>query len=113
MKEKEKEEKADKKAKKKAEEEWDDYRSDLLDHYSDASVLNIQTDKNFSVFYAIVPNEFKLYSEEEKQYYADDIGTLLEEDINAHFDDGAHVYFHYEDGNTMASRKMMGGWKIK
>src|SRR5690625_3295563 len=108
-------EEAEKREREKLEDEWKDYRSDLLDldHYADASVLNIQTDKRFSVFYAIVPNEFKLSTEEEKQYYADDIGTLLEEDINAHFDDNAHVYFHYQDGNTMASRKMMGGWKIK
>lgn len=101
------------KAQKEARDGWQDYRKDLLEHYGEAQVLDIRTDDSFIVFYAYVPNEFKMSSEGEKQYYVEEIGPLIEADLNSHFNDSVHVYFRYEDNVPMADRKAFGGWKIK
>lgn len=98
--------------------EWDEsYKKQMLDHYSDAGVIDIRENpgSDWDVVYVYVPNEFKMSTEGEKQYYVDEIGPLIESDITSHFkkDHEVHVHFKYEDGNDMASRKMLGGWKIK
>src|SRR5690625_2446186 len=93
------------------------YKKQMLDHYSDAGVIDIRENpgSDWDVVYVYVPNEFKMSTEGEKQYYVDEIGPLIESDITSHFkkDHEVHVHFKYEDGNDMASRKMLGGWKIK
>lgn len=98
--------------------EWDEsYKKQMLDHYSDAGVIDIRENpgSDWDVVNVFVPNEFKLLSEEEKRYWVEEIGPLLEADLTDHFkkDHTVHVYFKYEDGTDMATRKMLGGWKIK
>lgn len=94
-------------------EDWSEYRLTLLDHYGEFGITDIQAVDGYDVFYAYVPNEFKLTNENEKQYYVEEIGPHIVNDLNAHFGGDAWLEFNYEDGNTMASRKMFGGWKIK
>jgi len=98
--------------------DWDNhFKEDMLEHYGEAGVIDIRENpgSDWDVVNVYVPNEFKLSSEEEKRYYVEEIGPLLEADLSSHFkkDHDVHVYFLYEDNNTMASRKMFGGWKIK
>lgn len=116
-KEKEEKKKQDEEAFNQAVEDWDSFKADLLEHYGEAGIIDIQENpgSDFDVVNVYVPNEFKLSDDNEKQYYVEEIGPLLEEDLTSHFekDHDVHVYFLYEDGNTMASRKMFGGWKIK
>lgn len=123
QKEKEEQEKKEQDEKRKAEfeqavKDWDDhFKDEMLEHYGEAGILAIEENpgSDFDVVNVYVPNEFKLSSEEEKIYYVEEIGPLLEEDLTLHFkkEHPVHVYFKYEDGTTMASRKMFGGWKIK
>src|SRR5690625_1682461 len=98
--------------------EWEDsFKQQMMDHYSEAGIISIAENPggDFDVFNVFVPNVFKLYSDEEKIYYVEEIGPLLEADLTSHFkkEHDVHVYFLYEDGSTMASRKMFGGWKLK
>jgi len=98
--------------------EWEEsFKQEMLDHYSETGIIDIAENPggDFDVFNVFVPNEFKLYSDEEKIYYIEEIGPLLEADLTSHFrkEHDVHVYFLYEDGSTMASRKMFGGWKLK
>lgn len=97
--------------------EWEDfYKEDMLEHYSEAGIIDIrETSSDWDVVYVYVPNEFKMSTEGERQYYVEEVGPLLEADLTSHFkkDHDIHVYFKYEDGNDMATRKMFGGWKIK
>lgn len=110
--EQEKEEKE--KAIDKAEKEWSDYRRKLLDHYGEANIIDLKAVDGFDIIYAYVPNEFKLSSEDERRYYVEEIGPLLEEDLGSHFhNDSIWIEFKYADGNNMATRKMLGGWKIR
>src|SRR5690554_2355304 len=102
----------------KAVQEWEKTVSDQMhDHYGEYGVLSIQMTpgSNWDVVNVYVPNEFKLLSEEEKRYWVEEVGPLLEADLTEHFkkDHTVHVYFKYEDGTDMATRKMLGGWKIK
>src|SRR5690625_2463635 len=97
---------------------WEEsFKQEMLDHYSETGIIDIAENPggDFDVFNVFVPNEFKLYSDEEKIYYVEEIGPLLEADLTSHFkkEHDVHVYFLYEDGSTMASRKMFGGWKLK
>lgn len=113
-KEKEEQKKKKEEAITKAEDEWSDYRVKLLDHYGEAGLIDIKAVEGFDVIYAYVPNEFKLSSEDERRYYVEEIGPLLEEDLGSHFhNDQIWIEFKYQDGNDMATRKMFGGWKIK
>ena len=97
--------------------EWEDfYKEDMLEHYSEAGIIDIrETSSDWDVVYVYVPNEFKMSTEGERQYYVEEVGPLLEADLTSHFkkDHDIHVYFKYEDGNDMATRKMFGGWKLK
>ncbi|MEI3615011.1 hypothetical protein [Pseudogracilibacillus sp. SO30301A] len=116
VKEKEEQKKQDEEAFNQAVEDWDSYKTDLLEHYGEAGVIDIQENpgSDFDVVNVYVPNEFKISSEDERRYYVEEIGPLLEEDIGAHFNnDQIWIEFKYEDGNNMATRKMFGGWKIK
>lgn len=94
-------------------ENWEDYRIDLLNHYGEFGVINIKAVEGYDVFYAYVPNEFKISTDNEKQYYVEEIGPILVNDLNAHFGGDAWLEFMYQDGNRMASRKILGGWKIQ
>jgi len=98
--------------------EWNEsFKEQMLEHYDEYGVTSIQMNpgSDWDVVNVFVPNEFKLLSEEEKRYWVEEIGPLLEADLTDHFkkDHTVHVYFKYEDGTDMATRKMLGGWKIK
>lgn len=101
----------------KAVDNWDEYKVELLDHYGEFGVVDLRPldgyDDGYSSFYVYVLNEYKALTDNEKQYYVEEIGPLIVSDLNAHFGRDAKVEFNYEDGNTMASRKIFGGWKIK
>src|SRR5690625_3313734 len=98
--------------------EWEEsFKQEMLDHYGEAGIIAISENpgSDYDVFNVFVPNEFKLSTDEEKIYYVEEIGPLLEADLTSHFkkEHDVHVYFLYEDGSTMASRKIFGGWKLK
>lgn len=102
----------------KAVEEWDkSFKQEMLEHYGEAGITAIEENpgSDFDVVNVYVPNEFKLSTEEEKTYYVEEIGPKIEDDLTYHFkkDHTVHVYFKYEDGNDMATRKAFGGWKVK
>lgn len=92
---------------------WEDYRRELLDHYGEFGIVDVKAVDGYEVFYAYVPNEFKMSTDNEKQYYVEEIGPILVSDLNAHFGENAWLEFRYQDGNTMASRRILGGWKIQ
>lgn len=94
-------------------EDWEDYRSELMDHYDEFGIIDIKAVEGYDVFYAYVPNEFKMSTDNEKQYYVEQIGPILVSDLNSHFGGEAWLEFMYQDGNRMASRKILGGWKIQ
>src|SRR5690625_4267087 len=98
--------------------EWNESNKDkTLGHYSDSGIIDIKENpgSDGDVVNVYVPNEFKMSTEGEKQYYVEEIGPLLESDLTSHFkkEHDVHVYFKYQDGNDMATRKAFGGWKIK
>lgn len=102
----------------KAVQEWEDsVKEQMLEHYGEFGITGIEMNpgSDWDVVNVFVPNEFKLGTEEEKRYYVEELGPLLEADLTDHFkkEHTVHVYFKYEDGTDMATRKAFGGWKIK
>src|SRR5690606_34055146 len=108
----------EKRAFEKAVQEWEDsVKEQMLEHYGEFGITGIEMNpgSDWDVVNVFVPNEFKLGTEEEKRYYVEELGPLLEADLTDHFkkEHTVHVYFKYEDGTDMATRKAFGGWKIK
>jgi len=98
----------------KAKDSWPEFNQTMNEHYKDVGVIAIQANEDFKIFDAIVPNEFKLSNENEKQYYVDEVGPLIKSDITQHFNgEFISLYFKYEDGSRFADPKFSGGWKIK
>lgn len=121
-KEKEKEKKKERKKQKEEEfeqavKDWEEsVKEKTLDYYREYGIVNIEENpgSDWDVVNAYVPNEYKLYSKEEKQYYVEEFGPMLEHDMKVHFNkEHVHVYFKYQDGNDMAKRKAFGGWEIR
>lgn len=101
----------------KAVKDWEDhYKDEMLDHYGEAGIIDIRENpgSDWDVVNIYVPNEFKLYSEDERRYYVEEIEPNLQMDLGSHFGKSdLWIEFYYEDGNPMATRKAFGGWKIK
>lgn len=85
----------------------------MVQHYSDVGVLNIKADSGMSVFYVIVPNTFKLSSENEKLYYVEELAPLIKNDVKVFLGVDVNLVFLYEDNSEMATFKITGGYKIK
>src|SRR5699024_10634451 len=113
-KEKAEEEKAEEEKEQSRSEIWEETKPKLLGHYAENNVVDIKTDSNHRVFNVYIANVMKLLDKNEKQYYVDELGNLLSQDLDIAFsEDNTWVEFYYEDGSKMASRKMGGGYKIK
>ena len=93
---------------------WEETKPKLLGHYAENNVVDIKTDSNHRVFNVYITNVMKLLDKNEKQYYVDELGNLLSQDLDIAFSESnTWVEFYYEDGSKMASRRMGGGYKIK
>lgn len=111
---KEKEEKEAAEVKEKAIDEWPDYKGDMLEHYEEVFVLDIDpADENYNRFLVMVPNELKMETENEKLYYVEEVAPMLKSDLQAHFGEEPSLTFVYEDISEMATEKLTGGYKIQ
>lgn len=101
--------------------EEDGTKDFLLEEYRDKGMIGIEPNNDeFSVMNVIVADEFRLLSDEEKEYLVNEMGTSVSNLVGSYFGhlDGndqsqVHVNFIYPDGESAATQKMTGGWKIK
>jgi|SRR5690625_1920442 len=75
---------------------------------------------NYSVMNAVVSDEFRLLTDEEKEYLVNEMGNSIRNLVASNFghldEDNVpkvSVNFIYPNQETVASQKMSGGWKIK
>lgn len=86
-----------------------------LINMGEGSILDIKptSGDDWIATYVYIDNSWYLLSEEEKKYVVENIGPVVESKIiETGVVDYCDVYFVDQNGNTVASPKMFGGYKI-
>lgn len=101
--------------------EEDGTKDFLMEEHRDNGLIDVgPNNDDYSVMNAIVAEEFRLLTDEEKEYLINQMGNSIRNLVGSHFGhldanhkSQVHVNFMYHNGESVASQKMSGGWKIK